>query len=320
MIILPKIGFSGAFRCHAVKAKSGRVRMLADWFPNLITTSGLDYVASNTQRLTRCGVGSGSTPPEMGDIALEAQIAWTSANGTNSSNTALQEPPYAVVNERIHTFQEGAAAGNLSEIAIGPPGAATGADPIFCRSLIRNQAGEPATIQVLSDEILVVTYRHFTYPPLVDRVQTIVDGSDEYEVTTRASGAGNQFRWGVSTSVNVYNIITSGLNVTFANRRSSAGPIAAITDSPSGTATNNQFNNITFETYVPGSFERIMQAVLPITQGNHVGGIQSVVFNSGSNAMASFQHGFNPPVMKTEDDQFTFRFKWSWGNYEAPEE
>lgn len=320
MIILPKIGFSGAFRCHAVKAKSGRVRMLADWFPNLITTSGLDYVSTNTQRLNRCGVGSGSTPPEMGDTALEAQVAWTTANAANGSNTGLQQPPYAIINERIHTFQEGAAAGNLSEIAIGPNGAATGADPIFCRSLIRNQAGEPATIQVLSDEILVVTYRHFIYPPLVDRVQTIVDGSDEYEVTTRASSAGDTSRWGLGTTSGTVRVITSAMNQFGTNRRSSAGPIADITGAPPGNTSGNQFNNITFETYVPGSFEQIMQAVLPITQGNHVGGVQSVVFNNGANTIASFQHGFNPPVMKTEDDQFTFRFKWSWGNYEAPEE
>lgn len=189
-----RVSVAGFFKIEAHQQdEEGNVipeskRLLADWFPNLITNAGLDMLASSTNPsgmpgfASGCQVGSGSATPTVGDTALQARIAGTtrSQQPNNGGGPSSSSAPYFDSAIFTFSFGAGAAAGNLSEIGIGPD--ATG--NLFSRSLIKDASGKPTTITVLPTELLTVTYQLRLYIDPTPVAGSFVLNSKKYTTST----------------------------------------------------------------------------------------------------------------------------------------
>ena len=126
--------------------------------PNLITDNGMEMLKS-TDFLSRIMVSSDSTAPAKTDTALAGLVA-TSGTTTVSEGPNDFTPvdyPWCSANVSVQ-FAQGAAAGNLSKVAIG-----TSSTNMFAIALIKDGSGNPTTITVTSIEFLTVTYQWRMY-------------------------------------------------------------------------------------------------------------------------------------------------------------
>ena len=142
---------AGYYKITATNKDTLEERVLADWFPNLITNNGLDLINQGKPDMTRyCYVGSGSTAPTVNDSGLQNLVAVKMEGYIEFSTSSAQATaPYYGYATRSWTFEPGAAVGNLSEVGCGKD--ALGVN-IFSRSLITDALGNPITITVLAND------------------------------------------------------------------------------------------------------------------------------------------------------------------------
>jgi len=317
-----KVSMGGEFKIEATNAETGEKRVLADWFPNLITNGGLDRLGTaGTDNVVRfVQVGSGSTVPAVSDSSLVTRIAGTERNFT-VSQTWVGAPNYEGMATYTWQFDQGAAAGNLSEIGVG--WATSGS--LFSRALILDSNGNPTTITVQSIEFLTVSYRLTLYPPLTDVTGNINISGVDYEYIIRASNVSTNSYWGSAS----YNgeIGRAGVggsaaaaDTTYAGVcRAYTGTLGLITQLPGGTATLNFSNpSIVVHTYVSGSYKRRNDITMTINQGNLSGGIRSIMFRLGTpsapqfSSAAAFQCQFTPAIPKDNTKTLTITYDISW--------
>lgn len=313
MKLLTKV--CGFYKIEAVK-KNGQRRLLADWFPNLITNSGLDRCANNSF-LNRCVVGSGTAAPSVADVELGNQVA---ANSSIHSLTkdVNNTSPYYVWWQFIFRFNEGVAAGNLSEVGVGTISGST--LNLFSRSLILDTYGDPTTITVLSDEYLDVTYEYRYYPYEGDVTGSIIftgniGGTYGY-VLRQASILSIVEPSGCVGGSPPQCMFPPGMG----NKRAQyypgdniingySGGIGDIFNRPSGLIEALAYNQMGNETYVPGSFTRHCWIQANPTNWNHTDGLKSVAFTWGPR---HYQIEFTPAIPKTEDDVVRLNFSQTW--------
>jgi hypothetical protein len=309
----------GLFKLEAVTlSPDGREisrRVLADWFPNIITDQGLDKMGDNDNWMNYCQVGSGNTTPTALDTSLVARIAGTSAF-TDRSSGAQATAPYFGWAQKTFRFGAGAAAGNIAEVAVG--WASSGAN-IYNRALVLDGDGLPTTVTVLSDEALDVTFQHRVYPPLVDVTGTIDINGTPYDYTVRAcnvtrgmvvsgSGANAEYGWGLG--VNFLGEI-DGADARLFHAWATSGVInASITGGPSGTF--NEASSKTDNAYSAGSLSRSASIVFGLTNANFAGGIAA--FRIGYN-WATYQVGFSPKIPKDGTNNLSMAFSHSWARH-----
>jgi hypothetical protein len=294
-----QIGLTGHFLLEAVNAETGERRFLAE-FDNLITNGGLDRLGSagtGYSGIYYVQVGTGSTAPANTDSALANYLAGTSRSFSYTSSYA-GAPTYHTEGTYYWEFNQGAAAGNLSEIGVG--WAASGS--LFSRALIVDGGGSPTTITVAAIEFLAVTYKLRMYPPLTDVTGTITLDGDDYDYTLRAANV-NGSSWG---SVGVSG--PGGEKFAYAY----SGGIGAVTGAPSGTASAL---TISQAAYSSGSYTIEETLTASISQGNLTGGIDSVTFYiSAWNGIGqySFQCGFSPAIPKDNTMELELVFEITW--------
>lgn len=149
------LGLAGRYRLTA-RSRSGRERLLVEWFPNLITDNGLNLLADGNLegRLSVIGgvaVGEGSTAPSVDDTQLARHRAFVSG-GTKRYVTINSTERYLAVSQSWQ-FDPGEADGNITEVGVGPDH-----NNLFSRALIVDTNGNPTSITVLDDEYLIVSY------------------------------------------------------------------------------------------------------------------------------------------------------------------
>lgn len=307
MIANIAFGVCGFFKFEAVKLdKDGNEtsrRTLADWFPNLITNNGLNlYMAATgsglgSNPLSYCQVGSGSTPPAVTDTALVARIANNNSILTTSNGVASSAPYYGW-KRFTYRFNEGVAAGNISEVGISQ--STTG--NLFSRALILDE-GSPTTLVVLPDETLDVTYELRLYPPSADAAGSVTLDSIVYNFTLRASRATTATNWadGIGTGIAGLTAITYP----------AASVLGAVTGQPTGTPTTPV--SPVFAAYTSGNYYRDFTATWGLTQGNATGGIGCVeiVESVGSVSPGAFQMQFTPVIPKDGTRIMTLTFRYS---------
>lgn len=295
------VGVCGFYKLVASRVVDGeRVeRLVADWFPNLITNGGLDMMGSNSGWYTHCHVGSYNTTPQFTDSGLGYFIAYAvvsaSAHGTNSGS------PWYHWQRRTYRFAKGVATGNLSEVGVGQT-STTG--NLFSRALILDSGGDPTTITILADETLDVIYEWRLYPKETDTTGTVVFTGNiggSYDYTLRSA------RLGVAQTSGYWNMLVSYSNVS-GGASCYNGVIGAITGIPTGTG--GIAPSIVANTYVNGSYERSYTISFTLAQGNISGGIRSVMFCAGQIVQ---QIQFDPAIPKTADNILSFVIKISWG-------
>lgn len=290
-----KTKLCGFYKIEAVK-KDGSKRLLADWFPNIITDIGLDRIGTSSLWYGYCQVGSGSTAPAEGDTALVSYVANTLSFVANT-NGVTGSSLYYRWNDRTYRFAEGVAEGNLSEVGVG--WAAEGS--LFNRALILDGEGSPITITVLSDEYLDVTYSCRRYLPESDvSPYTIELRSVEHTITGgKASLITNTGAWDMPFRADY----TSTKRCTVYD-----GAIGAITASPSGASSYTESENIS--AYTPGTYYRDWTYSFALTEGNLGNYISAIaVYMVGG----YYQFGVSPDIEKTSDDIMSLTFRAGWG-------
>lgn len=283
---------AGMFKIEAVKADGSR-RVLADWFPNLITNYGLNYIGSSTDWLNCCQVGSGSTPPNVADTALASRIAGTSTiNSTVDGNQS--SAPYFVWRRNTYRFAEGVATGNISEVGVGPSINGN----LLSRALILDSGGTPTTISVQSDESLDVTYEFRYYPPATDNTFTLNISGVDYSVTTRAASVTSSSDW-------TLNFMWRGSLL--GSARAYNGAIGSITGSPSGAG--SAASSKVDASYSANSHQREGTVTWALNSGNLSGGIGAITVQHG---IGLYQLGFTPKIPKNSTKIFSITVRHSW--------
>jgi hypothetical protein len=314
-IVLPA-RMQGWFKIEAGK-RDGRRRLLADWFPNLITNSGLNAIGTLDTWMQQARVGSGTNAPNVGDTGLQTQVATTGTDNLQArTRNAQPAEPYYGQCVTTYRFGEGVAAGNLAEVGIGANGGI-----LFSRARILDGSGNPTTITVLADEFLDVTYALRLYPPIVDVADAIMLAGNPYDYIIRAARVTDVSYWGVLAN----NTLTAarqngslGLVWTQAATASAhTAAIAAITSFPSGGTSSNSTTH-TAQAYTNDNFYRDCLVIWGLNNGNLVGGINSIQWRTGqlvspsTTAFGAYQMGFTPAIPKTNAQILTFSIRSSW--------
>lgn len=284
---------AGWYRLEAVKPDGSR-RLVADWFPNLITDYGLNALGTNSiSALTSyIHVGSGTAAPAVTDTGLQTWIASTSTL-QDSSTAAQSTAPYYWRYRVTKRFGQGAAAGNLSEIGCSAQ-AANG--NIFSRALILDGSGNPTTVTVKADESLDATYELRIYPPLTDGTWSVTDSGTTYSGTVRAAV--------VTSTFYASKDVSAGAGDTSGTINAYNGSIGGITGQPSGETLAVAGTNLA---YSNNSLQRDFRGSYGLNEGNLTGGITAF---KAFTAFGQFQFSVTPAINKTATkvlENVTFR-------------
>ncbi len=295
-IVLPGSKLAGFFKMEAVRL-DGTKRLLADWFPNLVTDTGLNRIGTGAY-LTSCHVGNSNATPNVLDTSLDGYMAGTStiqADSTGAQSTA----PYYGWRTRTYRFALGAVVGNVAEVGIATGAGST--STLFSRALVLDEFGAPTTVTVLADEVLDVTYQLRLYPDLVDRTGSIVvTGSGTHNYTLRAA---------IVTSASWGNWLGSTASFTHQGLtfRVYNGNIGAVTSSPSGSGSSTSMSNAG---YSNNSYQRQGTAGYGLNYGNLSGGIKSIFFET---TLGYYQAQLDPIIDKTAIKTLVMTVQISWG-------
>lgn len=294
---------AGRYKIEAVKVDSGERRLLADWFPNIITDIGLNRLGT-ADPYDRCVVGTGSATPATTDTQLQTFVASTTTLQSSSSGAQNTEPYYGYY-FTTYRFAAGAAAGNLAEVGMGWANTS-----LFSRALILDGLGNPTTITVLADEFLDVTYEARLYPPTTDSVYNVTISGVVYTFTSRAASVTSSSAWGFPTSFFSGPLISDSAYYN--------GSIGAITTTPSGTSVTGATNLGTYsiDSYSNNSLERTFALSSSISQANLTGGISAMLISGDNNvattSCGAYQIGVSPAIDKDATKTLTLNFGVSW--------
>jgi len=197
---------------------SGGARGTIDypWQDNMILDQGFVQLivhpgTSDPIAFASFGVGSSSQAVQATDTGLIAPIAFTPTSYLGVTQGWSAEGGFGW-SRATYSFARGAAAGNISELTTGYNNNNTSA---MARALVRDAQGNPATITVLSDEVLTITWewrKWWTVSEsheieyLVDDVPKTTTVSYKQNLSTGSSGLGN----GGVTSIGSQLISSSG--------------------------------------------------------------------------------------------------------------
>lgn len=319
--------FAGRFKFEAFKTDSegneipGSRRIAADWFDNIITNNGLDWVGNTApagaayggrpimNAVAACRVGSGSTPAAATDTGLVSHIAGTSTQQANLTGHQTATAPQYNWYRRTFRFSTGVAAGNLSEVGIFT--ALTGGI-CWSRALIE-AAGVPTTITILSDETLDVIYELRLYVTQTDAASTIVISGVNYNTVVRAANgnASSLPGWELNTSPSSGQI---GLLTDTPSHQTAYATqvLGAITGIPAGAGTN--LNHVfTKGSYTNGTYYLDHTCVMNLNSANVAGGIGSFVISTVS--LGSYQISVTPKIPKDATKKLTIGMRVGWGRY-----
>jgi hypothetical protein len=204
-----------------------------------------------------------------------------------------------------HQFAIGAVVGTIAEIGIGLN------DPLFSRSLIKDEAGNPTTLTLTAADQLFVLYDHRLYVD-ADPVAIAFEANGEAQTGTARPIAFNS--WDLFTA-------TPGRFQQLGGDYAYVGATAlgAVTASdPVGYT--QRFNNVTGsaakDAYVPGSYERAFRIYM---QGaGTINAFRLQWWGGGSAQYRMYwQYLFAPGVAKTSSQSLEVAVKVTWGRYEA---
>lgn len=156
MILCSRAELAGRVKLQISGGKRGTIDY--PWQDNMILDQGFVQlivydITAWSIALGSFGVGSSSQPVQPTDTGLIAPIAFTPLNFSASHGwDAAGGFGWSRVSQ---SFARGAAAGNISELTTGYAANNTSA---MARALVRDEAGNPTTITVLSDEVLTITW------------------------------------------------------------------------------------------------------------------------------------------------------------------
>lgn len=270
---------------------------------NLVLNQGLMRMGTHSDYLNVCSVGSGTRTPTVSDTGLQSIIA-SSSDVSGSSNGAQVYAPYYAWKRKTFTFAAGDVVDVVGELAIGW-GSNNG--EIYSRALARDSNGNPATITVLADEVLRVTYEHRYYPILHDTtgvVELVGDIEGVFNYTIRASMVSTGTYWLAERAQNYgggsLGSVSASQPITAYN-----GGIGRINEQPTG-------NRLTVPSMVGTTDGLVARFSFGAAAGqmNLDGGIRSLSFPMGN---GFYQIEFTPAIPKNSSNTLSLQFSHSWG-------
>jgi len=293
---------AGFYKIESVKP-DGTVKILADWFPNLILDQGLERIATAADWINYCHVGSGSTAPAETQQGLVSFVGATNTYYSNVNGTSGSSPWYSYCT-RVFQFAAGVADDILAEVGVG--WGATGTT-LFSRALILDSGGNNITITVLPDEVLRVTYEFRRYIPETDTTGTIVLDGITHTWVGRASNCNNiTYYWPAIMQANTYYNYPNGITC-----NGVLGPIDGGPTGSSGTGITSA-THVPKDVYIPGSYKQRWTWNWGLAYGNAVGGISAIFIQF---CRATYQISFDPPIDKNVDNELSLSFEASWGRH-----
>ncbi|UYA98667.1 tail fiber protein [Xanthomonas phage vB_Xar_IVIA-DoCa4] len=307
-----KVGVAGLFTISKGKSLDS-LEVVADWQNNLITDGGMDVIGGGEYAMafynviSDLAVGSGSAEPAFTDTALGAQVARVAAAAT-MVNGGTTTAPYYAYSRRQFQFAAGTATGVLSELGGMSYNSSNRQYILTTRALIKDSGGNPTTITVLPDEILVVTYEIRMYVDTSSVVTTETIKGVDTTVTCKPIALGRDGSVAGQRAV-VWSDYVWGCYYFYGGTGDGTG---AITDQyPPGSmysASNLQIQRVA---YIAGTHYRDCICRLSIND-TPPGPITAAM---GLYNVIPFQVGFSPGVVKTGSETANLRMRISWSRY-----
>lgn len=290
---MKKLNLKGQYKI-VINSANGIVKE-TDWFDNLITNTGLDFIGQEEDLVYYMRVGRGNTEPTFDDLNLDDVV--TVAPGVLIESTSLGEPTFGTTKTHKYVFDYGSVIGEISELGTAP----SEYSDLFSRALIKDNSGNPTTLNVLSSEQLTVYYRLIMIPDLTDTVGTVEIMGTTYDYLLRICDVTNFFILG-----EVYDMCA------MSNPTAYNGPIQSVLGfeptglSSGGTSTSNAYYN--------GNYSCEYAYEFPKEAANFQEGITSVKIPFGYEVTSHcYQIEFSPAIPKTSAHVLTLNLNFSWG-------
>ena len=299
-----------------VKRADDTVRLDTGFFPNVITNLGLDAIGNDNDLFNFCAVGGGNSKPLNTNTKLDNPLQVVSPISSESKYDydPVRDTEFYKCSGTVGYRFEGLDNKNISEVGLVGDYRSE-LHSAFTRTLIKNSAGEPTVITVLSGEILELQYRLWQVFDVKDKDQVVtamIDGVEvPFNVKIRLAGVGGNLggSWSYAAVV--------GAHLTFQGNnyhQFGTGELGEITGQNSG-LTN--VYGLSWEAYQPSTYKRKFYANTSITEAVHP--IRSFLFFTG---LGAYQVRFGTvdgdlPIDKTNQDILQLGFEMSWGRYEG---
>ena len=295
-----------------VKRADDTVRLDTGFFPNVITNLGLDAIGNDHNLFNYCAIGGGNSTPLNTNTKLDNFLAVGSQISSESKYDydPVRDTEFYKCSRTVGYRFEGLDNKNISEVGLVGD-YASGQHPAYTRTLIKNSAGEPTVITVLSGEILELQYRLWQVFDVKDKDQVVtamIDGVEvPFNVKIRLAGVGGS--WSYAAVV--------GAHLTFQGNnyhQFGTGELGEITGQNSGLTS---YYVLSWEAYQPSTYKRKFYVNASITEAVHP--IRSFLFFTG---LGAYQVRFGTvdgdlPIDKTKQDILQLGFEMSWGRYEG---
>lgn len=292
----PPVGVAGYVTCELVHVRTGLIAQRLH-FKNLITNAGLNNALTDSVQLgtlaSTLAVGTSSTPPSQGDVALGQEIARASNRGGISDEQGFGPGNAYGYFRRYTVFTQAQANGNLTEV-----GTFFGAN-LWMRALLRDAVGQPTTIIKTPEYELRIAYEvRFYLTVNAETFSAVVNG-----VATDITHQSWASTWTGSTAT------LRGLDASaYFYNRAYTGTIGALpANEPSGTQHNLSVNsNITLAAYVGSSFTEEITCTWPASLAN--GSLRS--FLLGYPFHEKYQ--LPAPITKTNTQKLVVNHRKTW--------
>lgn len=305
----PSVGVCGYVKWEL--RRGGKViRDSGGFHKNLITTKGMDLMATNTPNTltSNAGVGSGATAPTNADTNLQAQVGTNVGRSATLANAYVAGPPDYWYRQYQYKFLEANANGNLSEFATFGD---AGNTKIFARQLLKDNLGNPTVITKTNLDQLWITYEVRVYPPTADVNSVVTISGVNYDVTTRPMQVSAANAWGYW--------LQNGPLTAF--RAGSKESNALLLRTAASNFLDSEASQVSQTAYVAGSFYLETQALWDLTQGNYPSGIGGIGSYYGSDfgyaaSYQMFQQVFpTTKIPKTNTKKLTLFMRKGWARY-----
>ena len=204
------IGVKGFHKWELVHRFSGKRKLVQDFKPNILLTSGRNTMSTTNNWLSAVQVGTNNTTPVISNTGLLGYITGsTSLVSGQSSFGAQGTPTYYGWNQRTYRIDNPLIANeNIKEAGFGP--SAADDDTLISRVLVVNDLGVPTVVTPLPDEMLDITYQMRYYPPLIDVTGQVTLDGILYDYIVRAAEVTNGGAWGqnIGSQIGQYSATT----------------------------------------------------------------------------------------------------------------
>ena len=312
------LGMKGFFRFRTINKFSGKITQDTGWFPNTILNAGRNIMASRSDWMTWCQVGTDGTFPELlanrqAETALGNHYAGTN-NIVSTSSGQAGVAPYFGWKRKTWRFIDGTFPGgvNLSEAGVG--WGVDGSQLISRAPIIDPILQTPTTVTPQGDELLEVAYELRYYSPTTDILlpQVTLDGVVYDTITRAANVTGAIWSSGIGSAIGV---VKSNLNWDAWD-----GDIGTVLTGPNGSSANCDTSNQYNSAYSSNSYQLQLNCPAGSTGWNLGLGIRSIRIQTTAGDYQT-QFTANPGGTRIpKTTAYTMLMSWtiSWAEYIAP--